>query len=95
MLSFVSCTEFRIGIVDIKGTYLQIGPICRKIYVRPPLLWTGARLEMLWDLLQLPYGITEAGHQWVTVMEEWLLGDAGMERIFGLSQLFFKIDTMS
>lgn len=95
VLSLVTFTEFRVGIVDIKGAYLQSGPIYRKIYVRSPRLWSGARRGTLWDLLKLPYGITEEVHQWATVMEEFLFVDAGMERIFSVGKLFFNRDKMS
>lgn len=40
----------------------------------------------------MPYGITEAGRQWQKVIEEWLLNDAGFERIYGVSQLFVERD---
>lgn len=37
ILAIVTFLPFRLGLVDIKGAYLQSGPIRRDIYVRPPL----------------------------------------------------------
>lgn len=36
MLALVKCTEDRLGLVHIEGSYLQSRPIQRKMYVRPP-----------------------------------------------------------
>lgn len=38
----------------------------------------------------MPYGITKAGRQWQKVIEEWILKEAGFERVFGVSQMFLK-----
>lgn len=89
LLSLVTFLDFRIATADITGAYLQSGPIKRDIYVRPPRDW-GCDRSILWKLLKLPYGIVEAGRQWQTVVEEWMLNEAGLERVFGLSQLFTK-----
>ena len=43
LLSLVTFLGFRLGIIDIKGAYLQSGPIKRAIYVRPPREWGGPR----------------------------------------------------
>lgn len=93
MLSLVVVLGFRIGVIDIKGAYLQSGEIKRRIYVRPPPDISGTR-GSLWLLTLLPYGITEAGRQWQKVIEEWLLEDEGFERVFGVSQLFVKRNKM-
>lgn len=69
LLSLVTFLCFRIGTADIKGAFLQIGPIRRNIYVRPPREWNSLR-GLLWRLLKLPYGIAGAGRQWQTVVEE-------------------------
>lgn len=78
---------FRLGHADVKGAYLQSGPITRDVYVRPPKEWQGNRC-LLWKLTKLPYGIVEAGRQWQKTFEEWLLNDGEVERIFGISQLY-------
>lgn len=68
---------FRIGTADIKGAFLQSGPIRRYIFVRPPREWPRLR-GRLWKLLKLPYGITDAGRQWQVVVEDWMLTQAGV-----------------
>lgn len=81
-----------LGHVDIKGAYLQSGPIKRTIYVRPPRE-LAVRRGTLWKLTKLPYGITEAGRQWAIVFEEWLTHTAALKRVSGVDQLFVKRDT--
>ena len=92
LLSLVIFLGFRLATADIKGAYLQSGPIKRDIFVRPPREWRGPRMT-LWKLLKLPYGIVEAGRQWQKTVEEWMLNDAELERIHGLSQLFTQRDS--
>lgn len=84
LLSLVTFLGLRIGTADIKGAFLQSGPITRQIFVRPPREWPGLR-GLLWKLLKLPYGIADAGRQWQKAVESWMLEIAGMERVFGLS----------
>ena len=84
--------DFRLGTADIKGAYLQSGPIRRQIYVRPPREWQGPR-GMLWLLTKLPYGIVEAGRQWMKTVEDWMLNIARLQRVPGISQLYTKKDT--
>lgn len=91
LLSLVTFLCFRLATADIKGAYLQSGPIQRDIYVRPPKEWCGPR-GILWKLLKLPYGIVEAGRQWQKTVESWMLNEAGLERVLGISQLFVKRD---
>lgn len=90
MLTILTFLPFSIGLVDIKGAYLQSGPIRRDIYVRPPREWRTLPRGWIWHLLKLPYGITEAGRQWAMVLEEWLLEELGMERVYGVSQMFLR-----
>jgi len=92
MLGVVTFLPFRLGLVDISGAYMQSGPIRRSIYVRPPREWHNTERGHVWQLLKLPYGITEAGRQWATVIEGWLTDDMGMERVQSVSQLFVKRD---
>lgn len=87
LLCLTTFIGFRIGLADIKGTYLQSGPIGRDIYVRPLREWQGDR-RRLWKLTKLPYGIVEAGRQWHKTIEEWMLREANLERIFGISELY-------
>lgn len=80
---------FRLGCLDIKGAYLQSGPIRREIFVRPPHECAKKR-GIIWKLVKHPYGITEEGRQCAKVFEGWLLDVAGFERVFGVSQIFVK-----
>ena len=43
-------------------------------------------------LLKLPYGIVESGRQWQKTVETWMLTEGGLQRFFGLSQLFIRRD---
>lgn len=90
LLSTATLLDFSIGCIDIKGAYLQSGPITRTIYVRPPRE-LGIR-GVLWNLLKLPYGISEAGRQWAKTFEKWILEEAGFMLIAGISQLFIRRD---
>lgn len=87
LLSIAAIFNFRLALADIKAAYLQSGPIKRDIYVRPPREWTGDR-SLLWKLTLLPYGIAEAGRQWATTIENWMIDVYGMRRVFGISQLY-------
>ena len=69
LLTAVTFIGMRLALADIKGAYLQSGPIQREIYVRPPREWKGSRGK-LWRLTKLPYGIVEAGRQWAKTVEE-------------------------
>lgn len=87
LLSAASIMSLKLGCIDIKSAYMQSGPINRELYVRPPKEYNGQR-GILWRLLKLPYGISEAGRQWAKVIETWLLTDGNMERVHGMSQLY-------
>ena len=89
VLSLGVILNFTFGVADIKGAYMQSGPAKREIYVRPPKDWTTTR-HTLWKLLKLPYGIVEAGRQWLKTIEEWMLNVFKLERIFGVNQLFVR-----
>lgn len=99
LLSLVTFLNFDVKTADIKGAYLQSGPIKREVFVRPPKEWHEARQynrgkvwRILWKLTKLPYGIVEAGRQWMLTVEHWMLEVAGLQRIFGINQLFMKRD---
>ena len=81
----------RLALADIKGAYLQSGPMKRDIYVRAPRGWKSTRGK-LWKLTKLPYGIVEAGRQWAKAMEEWMLNVAELARIQGLNQIYVLRD---
>ena len=87
LCSLATILNFRLGCLDIKGAYLQSGPIQRDIYVRPPPE-LHSRRGILWKLTKLPYGITEAGRQWARVFEKWLTEKAEFSRVNGVPQMF-------
>lgn len=89
MISLATILGFNMATADIKGAYMQSGPIQREVYVRPPKDCHRKR-GMVWKLLKLPYGLTDAGRQWLLRAENWLLGDAGMERVDGVNQMFTR-----
>lgn len=89
LLSLTTFMGFRLAAIDITGAYLQIGPINRNIYVRPPKEWNGVR-GVLWKLTKLPYGVVEAVRQWMKVVDEWMLTYGGLERILGIGQFYVK-----
>ena len=93
LLAVATFVGMRLAMADIKGAYLQSGPIQRKIFVRPPREWRGERGK-LWKLKKLPYGIIEAGRQWAKTVEEWMLTTGGLERIQGLNQLYVRRDNL-
>lgn len=84
---------FQIWNADIKGAYLQSSPIKRAIYVKPPRDWIRIgkckRIE-LWKLLKIPYGIVEAGRQWMICIEDWMLTKGRLERLLGISKMFTR-----
>lgn len=81
---------FSFGTADVKGAYMQSGPAKRDIYVRPPKEFRAR--GKIWRLLRLPYGIVEAGRQWLCAIEDWMINVYKMERVFGVDQLFiFRI----
>lgn len=80
---------FSFASTDIKGAYMQSGPILRHIYVRPPS-GLGFDRNTFWHLTKLPYGIVEAGRQWLRVVEDWMRTGAGLSQAFGVSQLFVQ-----
>lgn len=89
LISLPMVLDFKIATADVKGAYMQSGPIKRKLYVRPPKSVAGR--DMLWKLLRLPYGIVEAaGRQWLCVIEQWLTEEYGLTRIQAVNQLLYK-----
>ena len=78
---------FVVGAADIKGAYMQSGPAPRSIYVRPPRALKSRR-RTLWRMLLLPYGISDAGRQWATTVETWMIDTYGLTRIAGIEQLY-------
>lgn len=59
------------------------------MYVRVPKELNEYR-RIVWQVLKMPNGITEAGRQWAVVIEEWIINKARFETVRGISQLFLK-----
>lgn len=76
---------FCFGTADVKGAYMQSGPAKRDIFMRPPKEYRSR--GNIWKLLRLPYGIVEAGRQWLCVIEDWMMNVYFMERVHGIDQL--------
>ena len=86
-LSMAATRNFRLMLIDVKGAYLQSGNIGRRIYIHPPKEYGEGRRK-LWRLIKLPYGIVEAGRQWMLTCENWLLSHLKFRRVPGVQQLF-------
>lgn len=78
--SLTASFNLSLASIDIERAYLQRGPIKRDIYIRPSLECFKTR-GALWKLTKLPHGIVEAGRQWATVFEEWLISPAKPQRV--------------
>lgn len=89
LISLASILNFSLATADVQGAYMQSGPIQRDIYVRPPRR-IDHRQSTAWKLLRLPYGIVEAGRQWLCAIEDWLTRKYNMNRVLGVEQLFYK-----
>lgn len=95
ILSLSTILRFTVGVADIKGAYMQSGPIGRDLYVRPPgkMAALSGNPKALWHLVKLPYGVVEASRQWLKTSDEWLLEDTRMKRASGIHQLFVRRNT--
>jgi Reverse transcriptase (RNA-dependent DNA polymerase) len=86
LLALASIYHLHIASIDIKGTYLQSGRCRLDIFVHPPNEWRKVR-GVGWKLLKLTYGLPDAGHQWQTVIDDFILS-IGFSIIPGLPELF-------
>lgn len=91
LLSIASMLGFTIATADVKGAYMQSGEINRDIFVRTFEPVSSPR-GMLWKLLRLPYGIVEAGRQWLCAVEHWMTTEYKLAQVFGGVQLFCERD---
>lgn len=48
------------------------------------------RRSTVWKLLCLPYGVVEAGRQWLCAIRVWILRAYKGERVAGVEQIFYK-----
>lgn len=90
LLSLTTVFEFSHACVDVERAYLQSGEISREINVwAPPEI--GHRNDV-WKLRKLPYGISEAGRQWMKAIEQWMTTYAKTVRVPEKSQMHTKYD---
>lgn len=76
-----TCLGFTFASADIKGAYIQSGPITREVSVRLPREF-GRKRGILWRLLKLLYGLVNEGRQWAVKIEGWMLLESKLERLF-------------
>lgn len=89
LVSIVLCLGLSFEVADVKGLFLQRGPILREIFVRPASEFR-KKQGILCRLTKPTYGIVEAGRQWAKIVEAWMLRRAGLKGMFGVNQGFFK-----
>lgn len=82
ILCLGTCLGSTFGCADIKAALMQSGPITRKVYVRPPRDCQHEKGE-IWKLLKIPYGMCDAGRQWILKIEDWMIKQYRLERVFG------------
>lgn len=70
------------GVVDISGAFMQIGSIRWE--------WHGTARGRIFKLLKVPYGMTEAGRQFPTVIEDWLINTMNVDTVPVIYPLFLK-----
>lgn len=89
LCSVATILGIRLGFLSVKDVYLLSGPIKRENYVRP-LRECAVPIGIIWKFVKVPYGVTEAGRQWATVFEGWLLKQAGFYRVVGVPICFLS-----
>lgn len=75
---------------DIKGAFMQSGPICREEYALPPRELSVRGI--IWKLTELPCGMVEAGRQWLKTVEKCMGERSNLKAIPQFGQIFLKRD---
>jgi hypothetical protein len=86
LLALAAMHDLPIAFIDIKDAYRQSGRCQRDISVHPPNEWRQVR-GVAWQLLKLPHGLPDAGHQRQIGSEDFILS-LGFSVIPGLPQIF-------
>lgn len=73
IISLSQILGFALAAANIKGAYMQSRPITRTIFVRP--LKQRSDRDCIWKLVRLPYGIFQAGRQWLWKVEQWMVNE--------------------
>lgn len=79
---------FETATADIKGPFMQSGPIWREVLVRPPpqLRERG----IVWKLTKISYGMVEAGLKWLKTVDYWMGESIDLTDIPQLGQIFTR-----
>lgn len=88
LLSLAKILQLNLATADVLGVCMHLGPITRELFVRSPQAFL--KQGTFWKLHRLPYGIVEAGRQWVCVIEEWLLKIYGFRCVREAEKRFYK-----
>lgn len=67
-LAYAALSQFHVFTTDMKGAYLQSGPILRDLYVSAPREWhsmNSYKRGHIWKLSKMPFGIVDAERQWM------------------------------
>lgn len=85
--------HFRIGLADVKWSFLKSGNILHTLFVRPPkdlfILFATIR-EMSWNIIRLPNDITEALSHLKTLVETSMLTVRAPTNLHRLGSLEIK-----
>lgn len=88
LISTALAVRFDIATADVKGAYMQSGQIRRALYIRSPTQIE--KRNTICKFQHLPYGIVEAGHQWLRANEQWLIDGYGLCKMQEIDQRFCK-----
>lgn len=89
ILCLGTCLGFKFGSADIKGSFMQSGPITRQVYVRPPRDCPHNR-GAFWKLLNSHMGFSKQAGRGFLKIEDWMMNEYGLERVFDDLELFVK-----
>lgn len=81
---------FNLATADIRGAHMHSGQIMRDVYVIPPQDCHRKR-GIICKFLEFPYGMTDAGRQWLLRVKYLMLGSTGMSRVEVVNQVFVKM----
>lgn len=69
LIRIAVCIKMELALAEIKGDFMQSGPLNREVYVRL-LKELTPRRGMLWRLLKFPHGLSDAGRQCILTIEK-------------------------
>lgn len=72
IISLASILSFIIASANVKGAYMQSGPIQRVVYVLPPEQINKCKY-FAWRLQRPLYRAVEARRQWIFAIKAWLI----------------------